>query len=278
VPLEPGKYRFVFERTLGDRLALPITCMGILLCLGFLLADRRVAAARPLSFLHEGMLGLLDRLTSDARRTLRAGAIALLLIVLCTLFLWLGRRIPPLQLEDLGRLSVTSVRYDFLERLSDASAWIAYRDGSQPCLRQGDRLVCRNARGQLDNESYVASSPATIEEYTMVRCIRARPEKSAKLHVIYPRVPRGQAIVGYYGIERAGRMLLKRRPVRFVVRVDDRVAHDENTRTDNHMHWFKIPLEPGEGSARVAFEVSAENITKRYFCFYAQVADLERSP
>jgi hypothetical protein len=73
-------------------------------------------------------------------------------------------------------------------------------------------------------------------------------------------------------------MLLKRRPVRFVVRVDDRVAHDENTRTDNHMHWFKIPLEPGEGSARVAFEVSAENITKRYFCFYAQVADLERSP
>ena len=41
VPLSAGRYRFVFERTLTDRLAMPIGAVGIACCLLLLFGDRR---------------------------------------------------------------------------------------------------------------------------------------------------------------------------------------------------------------------------------------------
>jgi hypothetical protein len=109
----------------------------------------------------------------------------------------------------------------------------------------------------------------------MVRCIRARPEQGALLSIGYPSVPVGDAIVGYYGIERAGRLMYKRRPVEFSVIVDGQVAYTGNTESDNKMHWFKADLarEPRR-RANVIFSIRAENVSKRYFCFDAQMVNL----
>jgi hypothetical protein len=110
----------------------------------------------------------------------------------------------------------------------------------------------------------------------MVRCIRARPEQDGLLSLSYPRVGLGDAIVGYYGIERAGRLMFKRRPVEFRVLLDGGVVYEGQTVSDNKMHYFKIPLKTDAPSrSTVTFSVRADNVSKRYFCFNAQMVDLK---
>ena len=109
----------------------------------------------------------------------------------------------------------------------------------------------------------------------MVRCIRARPEQDALLSVSFPRVPIGDAIVGYYGIERAGRLMFKRRPVELRVFLEGAPVYQGQTESDNTMHWFKADLPKGGGRGTVTFAVRSDNVSKRYFCFYAQVVDLK---
>ena len=49
----------------------------------------------------------------------------------------------------------------------------------------------------------------------------------------------------------------------------------KRTRSDNRMHWFKVPVGRDRGRVDVEFTVRADNVSKRWFCFYAQMADLE---
>ncbi len=276
VKLYPGRYRFVFTPTLGDRLAVPLGFFGMLLCGLFALSDRDLRGTRWLRRAFDAIGALLDRLSDPRWHRRRLLLLWLLSAGLLGLGVGLALWRPALEPQELGPMRVRRVRYDFLEQLSQASADIAYPRARQPCLPQGDHLVCRDEEGNLDNERYVASSPATIKEYTMVRCIRARPEKNAVLNITYPRVPMGQAIIGYYGIERAGRLMYKRRPVELQVTVAGKSLYDGQTQSDNKMHWFKVPLgEVKHPRADVMFSVRAPNVSKRYFCFYAQVVDLK---
>ena len=92
----------------------------------------------------------------------------------------------------------------------------------------------------------------------------------------FPRVPKGQAIVGYYGIERAGRLMSKRRPVQFQVAVNGATAYDDETQNDNEMRPFTIPLDDVSGdTADIEFSVRADNVSRRFFCFNAQVVDFK---
>jgi hypothetical protein len=276
VKLAPGRYRFAFERTLGDRLALPLGLFGVALCVLLLAVDRREQRLGRLRRALAAAYDRLDRLSQPEwarRRVLLALALgALLLGAGIALASWR----PPIALRELGALAIRRVRYDFLENLSRASANIEYREANQPCLRQRDRLVCRDAAGNLDNGRYVASSPAAIEQSAMVRCIRARPEQSALLSIAYPNVPLGHAIVGYYGIEREGRLTNQRRPVTLAIMVDGVAVHEGHTQADSRMHWFRADLPAGlRRRAPVVFSVRAENVNKRYFCFHAQMVDLD---
>jgi hypothetical protein len=172
---------------------------------------------------------------------------------------------------------VERVEFDFLEQLDTARAWIDYSSRTRRCRRLWDRHACRNEDGNIDNEKYVASTPAEIEEYRMVRCIRARPEDGARLSIEYPEVPTAESIVGYFGIERAGRMLRLTRPVDFKIEVDGEPVYAGATSADNKMHWFKADVGGPKRTARVRFEVSAANVYRRFFCFYAQMADLREA-
>jgi hypothetical protein len=68
-----------------------------------------------------------------------------------------------------------------------------------------------------------------------------------------------------------------KRPVDFRIFVNGEPAHIGATESDNKMHWFNAPVgrgPTGERTVDVRFEVSSPNVTKRFFCFYAQMADL----
>lgn len=270
LPLGPGHYRVVFERSLGDRLAPPFGLAGALLCLGLMVAgDRR---RWPL---WARLQAALDRLSGPTFARTRTRALAGLGGVLLVAVVGLSEWRPPVEVGGaLSGMKIRAVRFDFLEQLSRARVWYAFGDGTRRCRRIGERFVCPDSEGVLDAERYVASSPATIEEYRMVRCIRARPQERAALHIRFPRVPRGDAVVGYYGVEFEGRLLFRRRPVRFDVDIDGARAYSADTEEDNRMHWFKAPLPPGDGTADVRFSVTAPNVRKRWLCFHAQVVDL----
>ena len=276
VPLEAGTYRFAFERTLGDRLAVPLGLCGLLLCALLLWADRREGR---LVFVKRG-LGAVDawlaRLSEPRWHRRRVALGCALAVAIVAGGVALARFRPPLDLKALGPLAISRVRFDFLEGLAKARAEIAYPEALQRCLRQRERHVCRDELGNLDHERYVASSPATIEEYTMVRCIRARPENNAVLRIAYPDVRLGQAIVGYFGIERAGRMMNRRRPVHFDIDVDGQNIYRGQTESDNQMYWFKadVPRTP-RNRGTVVFSVRADNVQKRFFCFDAQAVQFE---
>jgi hypothetical protein len=276
VPLAPGRYRFVFERTVGDRLAIPIGATGILICLALVLADRRRFAPGWLTRAAGAAAARLDALSEPRWRAGRLALVWLAGAAVTAAGVALARWTPPLEAPHLGPLAIARVRFDFLERVGRADALIRYRKAKQPCLRQGDRLVCRDAEGNLQVDNYVASSPATLKDYILVRCVRARPVEDGLLSITYPRVPLGDAIVGYYGIERAGRLMFKRRPVEIAIHVDGKPAYEGKTQNDNQIHWFTADLpEPRAPRADVTFSIRADNVSKRFFCFNAQMVDLQ---
>lgn len=281
VPLEPGAYRFVFERTLGDRLAAPLGLLGMAACGGLALGDRR---ERFLARLKRGLAaigGRLDRLSEARFMVLRRGALALAVIGAVVGFIALGTWKPPIRIDELPGLDITRVRFDFIERISTARAGIRYPESYRPCMRQGDRLVCRDEQGELDINNYIGNTPATLKDYILVRCMRARPVANATLHIDYPSVPVGDLLIGYYGVEREGRLMTKRRPVDFTISIAGRQVYSGHTQTDNQIHAFKIamrnkvaPENPDRPRTRVGFTVRAENVSRRFFCFHAQVVDV----
>jgi hypothetical protein len=273
VPLAPGRYRIAFERGLPEQLGLPITLLGLFACVAFVAVDRRRGGLMWLWRLMERVTHKLDAISAPRHAKWQRTAIAVGVGGAVLAAIGLAEWRPPLASAELS-MQPRSVRYDFLERFTDARANIEYPKSNERCARRGDWLVCRDRDGRLDPDRYVGPSPATITEYTMVRCIRARPEKDALLSVSFRNVPMGDAIVGYYGIERDGRLLTKKRPVQFVVHVAGRKLYDDETKKDDVMHWFTLPLDDVAAKrADVAFSVRADNVSKRHFCFYAQVVD-----
>lgn len=282
VPLAPGEYRFAFEHTLGDRIAAPFGLFGMLLCGVLGLADRRER------FMARGKRALLaasgafDRLSEARFMILRRSALALIVVGGVVAFIALGTWKPPIQIAELPGLDVARVRFDFIERISTARAGIRYAEAYRPCTHIGDRLVCRNAEGELDADNYVGNTPATLKDYILVRCLRARPVANGTLYIDYPSVPVGDALVGYYGVEREGRLMSKRRPVDLRITVAGREVYSNHTQSDNQIHAFKIPMrdkvpkaDAADRRTTVGFSVRAENVSRRFFCFHAQVVDLK---
>jgi len=275
--LAPGEYRFVFELSALDRVAALLSLLGCGCALGLVLVGGRAGRRLPRVNAALGRVGaLLESLSLPRYRSLRRVFFGGLIGAGIVLVVGLAEWQPPLVLENLDQAVVKRVRFDFLEQLNSARVSIEYPSRMRRCRRLLDRFACRNEDGNIDNEKYVASTPAEIEEYRMVRCIRARPEENARLEIEFPRVPTGDAIVGYFGIERAGRMLRLTRPVDFRVDVDGEPVYAGATVSDNKMHWFRAPVGGPQRNANVRFSVSAANVYRRFFCFYAQMADLQQ--
>jgi hypothetical protein len=274
--LEPGVTRFVFEPSLLDNVSWPLSLLGIAISCLFIVGGRVRRGWPRVESALERAGELLERLSSPRLRWLRRSALLLIAAGSLALVVCLAEWRPALVLENLNGAVVDHVRFDFLEELNLAHVQIEYPTRARRCRRLGDRFACRTQDGNIDNEKYVASTPAEIEEYRMVRCIRARPEDNARLEIFYPEVPSGDAIVGYFGVERAGRMLRVKRPVDFKIAVDGQPAFEGATESDNKMHWFSAKVGGPRRNVAVTFNVTSLNVQRRFFCFYAQMADLRQ--
>ncbi|HEY2734761.1 MAG TPA: hypothetical protein VGI70_12290 [Polyangiales bacterium] len=274
VMLEPGHYRFAFEESALDEASWPLSLIGIALSIALVVSGRIGSRWPRLERTLARAGDLLEQVSRPRSMVFRRAMLGLLAAIALAAVVYLGEWRPPMALEGLDGSVVSKVHFDFLDELSRAHVMIDYPTRIRRCRRLGSRFVCKDEDGNLDNEKYVASSPAEIEEYRMVRCIRARPEENARLELNFPEVPSGDAIVGYYGVERAGRMLRLTRPVDFKIDVDGQQIYSGATISDNKMHWFRADVGGPQRNVNVTFDVSAVNITRRFFCFYAQMADL----
>jgi hypothetical protein len=263
---------------LSDHLAGPISILGVLFALAMLLADRSSSRTSSLQRAMHGFTEWLEGFSAPERARTRIVALTLVSVTGLSGFIFLAAWTPKLQLEELDGLAVKTVHFDFLQRISEAKVFIDYSTrGRTRCRHFDDRFVCRDQQGTLDEDKYVASSPAEILNYRMIRCIRARPEENARLVIDYLGVPAGDAIVGYYLIEHAGRLMRLTRPVNFDILVDGKPAYRGATTIDSTLHWFRAPVVTDKKTVNVGFIVSSPNVTKRFFCFYAQMADVTQN-
>ncbi|MBN1655216.1 MAG: hypothetical protein JXA30_15715 [Deltaproteobacteria bacterium] len=275
VKLAPGRYRFVFQPDTVEQAGFPLSLLGILIASLLVLSDRR---EQGLLWVRKPILAattLAQRLSDPGFYLIRLIGSTALGLGLLALGIALAYWQPPMVLENDDIPSIRRVRFDFLEKLYRANVGLEYQDIYRRCQRQKDRFVCPSQSGNWDIDSYVASYPATIREYKMVRCIRARPVDDALLSVIYTDVPRGDALIGYYGIEYEGRLLKLQRPVSFSIMVDGTTRYQAETERDAEMYWFNIAVgrPVGKRRASVAFSVEASNVRRRHLCFYAQMVD-----
>jgi hypothetical protein len=278
VPLAPGSYRFVFERAVIDEAGLPLSVLGLLIAGLLAIADRRPRGLRWLIGSISYTTRLAERLSEPRYGRVRAwalvGALSGLLGMGIALALWQ----PPMVVQELAVPAIRRVQFDFLESLYRAHVNVEYADLNRPCQRQKDRFVCPDREGNLSIDNYVASEPIDIKGYKMYRCIRARPMEQGTLSVIYPRVPAGDAIVGYYAIAHSGRLLNQWRPASFSISVGGGTVFSGTTEEDSHIYWFKVPVrEPGWGRYKVsvAFSAKAIDVRQRHLCFYAQMVDFQ---
>jgi hypothetical protein len=277
VPLAPGHYRFVFERAFVDTLALPLSIVGLILAALLALADRRSYRLGWLVRIAASATAWAERFSEPALSRLRVGSLAaLVLVILCAviaLSLW---QPPMMGVQADGIPTIKQVRFDFLESLYRAHANVEYPDVNRDCQRQKDRFLCPDKEGNISIENYVASEPIDIKGYKMYRCIRARPMENGTLSVIYPRVPAGHALIGYYAIAHSGRLLNMWLPTEFSISVAGNVAYTGTTGEDSHIYWFNIPVRARDAKpyrVPVSFSTKAVDVRQRHFCFYAQMVD-----
>lgn len=277
VPLAPGRYRVVFERAFVDRLALPLSIVGLILAGLLALADRRSCRLGWLTRTAAFATGWAERFSEPAWSGARARSLAALVLVALGAVIALSLWQPPMMgLQAAGMPAIKRVRFDFLESLYRAHANVEYPDTNRDCQRQKDRFMCPDKEGNISVENYVASEPIDIKGYKMYRCIRARPLENGTLSVIYPRVPAGHALVGYYAIAHSGRLLNMWLPTEFSISVGGNVAFSGTTEEDSHIYWFNIPVRARDAKpyrVPVSFSTKAPDVRQRHLCFYAQMVD-----
>ena len=66
-------------------------------------------------------------------------------------------------------------------------------------------------------------------------------------------------------------------PLPVTIAIDGETKYEGQTQNDNKIHWFEVEVGGlSQRQARVTFSVRAANISKRFFCFNAQMIDERR--
>jgi hypothetical protein len=174
-----------------------------------------------------------------------------------------------------------TVRFDFVDELGPAHAWVEDGDGYACRWNPRARRDAGGLHGHLAFPSqrfecvggayfFVGVTVLDDEHYRPRRCIWAHPSDRGPLLIRYADVPLGQVIRGYGGLtwflmrDGAGT------PIEMTVRVGgERIGTFEH-RDEQGWHRFEFPVGRHAGSrAEVEFEVSSQSAKDRHFCFYA---------
>lgn len=181
---------------------------------------------------------------------------------------------------------VERVLYDFVAHLKppDASAGVLRKDGLQPCpfttakVTNGDlhghptfprrRFSCPGG----GDWSFVGETVIEDQGYRPRRCIWAHPAKRGVLAVRFDAVPLGDKIRGYGGLPYFFERESKGAPVELSVHV----AGEEvgSWRHEDGEGWKPFELSTARFKGQrlpVEFRVQAKKVTRREFCFQADV-------
>ncbi|QED33929.1 hypothetical protein FRD00_18765 [Persicimonas caeni] len=267
VPLEPGTYRFEFERSWLEWVSLLLFLVALFASIVLCVADTHTRLGRRANAWLERLDEKLGALTDRHGRALDVGfgaAVSLAIIAGLALAWWN----PPMQTDDEALAdSIDDVHYDFGDRLVDASVGLDRKGDFDPCAQFLDHFFCTN------NEwNRVSLRAVDFEAGTIRRCIWAHPVENTTLVVHYPDVPSGDALVGYYGVAKSG-TTSARAPVEMTVGIDGVAAKTVKSTRAKEISTFEIPLERKDGSHEVSFEIRADDVGRRHFCFNAQVVD-----
>ncbi len=251
VALEPGTYRFEFVRSPGDRLALALGAFGLLLAFALALGD--TARLRPRSArVHAAAVRLGERwprvpaVASVA--LLGAGAAATL-----ALGAWRPR-------GDLGE-----VRYDFLESLNDADVVLKKADGKQRgCTPLPDGFICG-----VENAPRLGPGAAQLEPFSTYRCVITPLPPRGSVRLRYTRVPRGDRLVGHYGVPRG--LGTKNTPVTLTIEADGKRVFRGRAARDAHGQAVDVKLLAGARPMQFDLRIDNEGSRPTSLCFDARV-------
>ncbi len=187
-----------------------------------------------------------------------------------------------LRLRVLENPTPARVRYDFVDRVADASVVDARDDGETPCAWNP---AARRSAGGLHGDPafpsmrhecpgpewhFVGVTVVEDEQWRGRRCVWAAPPSGAVLTIRYRGVPLGGVIRGYatlpWWIERERRGT----PVEMVVVVDGEQVGSYVHSDGDGWKRFEIPLGAHTGTTGdVEFRVTSRRPHNRQLCFQA---------
>jgi hypothetical protein len=263
VALRPGEYRFVFRRGIAEWAA--GTCALICLVLiGWLVwVDRRSPEQLASSRLVRVTEALAVWETRHRTGMVLAGWSGVVLVTVGVVLF--ARWVPPSERNKLSyKHNIRRSTYDFATRLSQARVSVGYGKG-RVCKWSGRAFRCGRQGWQ-----HVQSVVREFERNTRKRCIWTHPQSSGPLTLSFSNAVLGDVIWGYYGVARSG-VEHPHRPVRLRVEVNGRMLYNEVTKGDATTHPLRVDLPKAlrHRVARVRFLISARNVGRRHFCFYA---------
>lgn len=239
--------------------------------------------------LGDGLMPLEHVARADASRFERALEISILGQSAPELSHW-----QPTQEQRAGRFVLRTwtnpraerVLYDFVEHLEppDASAGVVRAGGLQPCpfttarVTNGDlhghptfprkRFVCPGG-GEW---SFVGTTVIEDQEYRPRRCIWAHPAKRGVLAVRFEAVPLGDEIRGYGGLPYFFERESKGSPVELTVHVAGEQVGSWRHHDGEGWKPFELSTARFKGQRLpVEFRVQAKRVSRREFCFQADV-------
>ena len=141
--------------------------------------------------------------------------------------------------------------------------------GWTPCPQKADRFLCDPKRGWNHVRPFLAE--VAHEPY---RCLYAHPVEGKALRISFQRVPHGNSLVVYTGIDHFDNRKHAKAPVSFRVFVDteevSRIEHQNDWPW--HRHTISVPAPRSAGNRhQITFEVTAEKAYRRVFCFHAEL-------
>ncbi len=168
----------------------------------------------------------------------------------------------------------TPALYDFFASDSTLKVSMVDEKGTRtPCTKdpKRDRFVCPNADWhRVEDGTYRLAGQES-------GCLKMHPRKGYETEALFSRVPMGEEIHGWIGINDAAIEYKEGAPVDFTVSVGDTITQSFQAPNKRGKIPFSVKIPAGTPKYQpVRFSVSAKNDGKRHFCFVAAMRGEKR--
>ena len=239
IPLKPGQIVFHFQKGWPERISVVFLSIALLCWLTLLWADARFfrgVAGKTVGRLQCGLEEWSVR-HANLLRSISFSAGGLVFLGMLGLALWKPRT----EMRSLHpTLKVKRVHADLVNRLGSAKVTLLRGRIERVCERRGRGFACGNASWQ---QVRVRQMPfKNKQKLRFRRCLFVHPQRYRTSILRFPKVHLGNALIGYFGIARTGKISY-RAPVSMQLRLNGKVVWERKTPKDGvaePFHW-KVP-------------------------------------